>query len=71
MDLDVRELRKYTQYYGGFHDRHRVVVWFWDVLDKDFNQEEKKMFLKVRTFCSFGGASRGICTIENPLYAFD
>ena len=44
----MRELRKYTQYYGGFHDRHRIIVWFWDVLDKDFSQEEKKMFLKVR-----------------------
>ncbi|XP_043191371.1 ubiquitin-protein ligase E3B-like [Amphibalanus amphitrite] len=52
VDLDVRELRKYTQYYGGFHDRHRVVVWFWDVLDKDFTQEEKKMFLKFVTSCS-------------------
>ncbi|XP_037093426.1 ubiquitin-protein ligase E3B-like [Pollicipes pollicipes] len=52
VDLDVRELRKYTQYYGGFHDRHRIVVWFWDVLDKDFTQEEKKMFLKFVTSCS-------------------
>lgn len=45
--LDLRDLRKHTQYYGGFHDSHRVVGWLWDILDKDFTEEEKAMFLKV------------------------
>lgn len=45
--LDLRDLRRNTQYYGGFHDSHRVVAWLWDVLHKDFSEEERSMFLKV------------------------
>lgn len=43
----MKDLRKHTQYYGGFHDSHRVVGWLWDILEKDFTEEEKGMFLKV------------------------
>lgn len=50
--LDLRDLRKHTQYYGGFHDSHRVVVWLWDILSKDFTEEERKLFLKFVTSCS-------------------
>uniref|UniRef100_A0A1Y1M188 HECT-type E3 ubiquitin transferase n=6 Tax=Photinus pyralis TaxID=7054 RepID=A0A1Y1M188_PHOPY len=50
--LDMKDLRKHTQYYGGFHDSHRVVGWLWDVLDKDFTESEKGMFLKFVTSCS-------------------
>ncbi|KAL0272582.1 UNVERIFIED_CONTAM: hypothetical protein PYX00_005501 [Menopon gallinae] len=50
--LDLKDLRKHTQYYGGFHDSHRVVGWLWDVLEKDFNTEEKGLFLKFVTSCS-------------------
>lgn len=45
--LDLRDLRRHTQYYGGFHDSHRVVNWLWDVLDRDFSEEERALFLKV------------------------
>lgn len=45
--LDLRDLRRHTQYYGGFHDSHRVVCWLWDILEKDFTEEEKGLFLKV------------------------
>ena len=45
--LDLRDLRKHTQYYGGFHDSHRVVCWLWDILEKDFTEQEKGLFLKV------------------------
>ncbi|XP_059216433.1 ubiquitin-protein ligase E3B [Stomoxys calcitrans] len=50
--LDLRDLRKHTQYYGGFHDSHRVIGWLWDILAKDFSEEEKKLFLKFVTSCS-------------------
>ncbi|XP_053953926.1 ubiquitin-protein ligase E3B [Anastrepha ludens] len=50
--LDLRDLRKHTQYYGGFHDSHRVVGWLWDILAKDFTEEERKLFLKFVTSCS-------------------
>lgn len=50
--LDLRDLRKHTQYYGGFHDSHRVVCWLWDILEKDFSEEERRLFLKFVTSCS-------------------
>ncbi|XP_026282026.1 ubiquitin-protein ligase E3B [Frankliniella occidentalis] len=50
--LDLRDLRRHTQYYGGFHDSHRVVNWLWDVLDRDFSEDERALFLKFVTSCS-------------------
>lgn len=50
--LDIRDLRKHTQYYGGFHDKHRVISWLWDILEKDFSEQEKALFLKFVTSCS-------------------
>ncbi|XP_026686282.1 ubiquitin-protein ligase E3B [Diaphorina citri] len=50
--LDLTDLRRYTVYYGGFHDSHKVVLWLWDILNKDFNEEERKLFLKFVTSCS-------------------
>jgi len=39
--------RKHTQYYGGYHDRHKVIGWLWDILKIDFTPDEKAAFLKV------------------------
>lgn len=50
--LDLRDLRRHTQYYGGFHDSHRVIGWLWDILSRDFTEEERKLFLKFVTSCS-------------------
>ncbi|KAJ1522162.1 hypothetical protein ONE63_002473 [Megalurothrips usitatus] len=50
--LDLKDLRRHTQYYGGFHDSHRVVNWLWDVLDRDFSEDERALFLKFVTSCS-------------------
>lgn len=46
--VDLKDLRRHTQYYGGFHDKHRVVCWLWDILEQDFKEEERALFLKVR-----------------------
>ena len=48
--FDLKDLRRNTQYYGGFHDSHRVVGWLWDILAKDFTEEERQLFLKVCLF---------------------
>lgn len=45
--VNFKDLRKHTQYYGGFHDNHRVISWLWDVLDNDLSEQEKRLFLKV------------------------
>lgn len=50
--VDLQDLRRHTKYFGGFHNNHRVVCWLWDVLEKDFNSEEHKLFLKFVTSCS-------------------
>ncbi|XP_067934700.1 ubiquitin-protein ligase E3B-like [Watersipora subatra] len=52
IDIDLADLRKHTQYYGGFHNNHRVVNWLWDILQKDFNEKERGQFLKFITSCS-------------------
>ena len=39
--VDLKDLRRNTSYYGGFHDSHRVIVWLWEVLEKDFSDAEK------------------------------
>jgi ubiquitin-protein ligase E3 B len=42
----LQDLRKHTSYYGGFHDSHRVVVWLWDILEKDFNDKVRLILSK-------------------------
>lgn len=50
--LDLKDLRRNTQYFGGFHDSHRVIGWLWDILAKEFSEEERRLFLKFVTSCS-------------------
>ena len=50
--VDMKDLRRNTSYYGGFHDSHRVIAWLWDILEKDFSDKERSMFLKFVTSCS-------------------
>ncbi|XP_060881517.1 ubiquitin-protein ligase E3B [Metopolophium dirhodum] len=50
--IDLLDLRRTTQYYGGFHDSHRVILWLWEVLQKDFTEKERSLFLKFVTSCS-------------------
>ncbi len=45
-----QDLRKHTSYYGGFHDSHRVVVWLWDILEKDFN-DKVSLILSLKGQC--------------------
>ncbi|CAG9533224.1 unnamed protein product [Cercopithifilaria johnstoni] len=51
-DIDLHDLRKHVQYYGGFHNNHRVIKWLWQVLENDFTAEERRLFLKFVTSCS-------------------
>ncbi|CAB3994760.1 Ubiquitin- ligase E3B [Paramuricea clavata] len=50
--LDVSDLRANTTYYGGYHNKHRVINWLWEIVEKDFNESEKSAFLKFVTSCS-------------------
>jgi ubiquitin-protein ligase E3 B len=51
-DIDLQDLRRNTQYYGGFHDNHRVICWLWEILEQDFYEQERRQFLKFVTSCS-------------------
>lgn len=50
--VPLKDLRKHTHYYGGFHDAHRVINWLWEILEKDFSPKERAMFLRFVTSCS-------------------
>ncbi|BFZ18278.1 hypothetical protein BsWGS_21317 [Bradybaena similaris] len=50
--LDMEDLRRHTQYYGGYHNNHKVINWLWDIVSHDLNTEEKGLFLKFVTSCS-------------------
>ncbi|KAI4335030.1 hypothetical protein L6164_013716 [Bauhinia variegata] len=51
--LDVDDLRLHTNYAGGYHSEHYVILMLWEVL-KGFSLENKKKFLKFVTGCSRG-----------------
>ena len=38
-------------YYGGYHDKHRVIMWLWNILKNEFNSQQKASFLKVVIMC--------------------
>uniref|UniRef100_A0A914YK25 Ubiquitin-protein ligase E3B n=1 Tax=Panagrolaimus superbus TaxID=310955 RepID=A0A914YK25_9BILA len=64
-DIDVGDLRKNTAYYGGFHSKHRVIKWLWEIIEHDFTSDERKLFLKFVTSCS-RGPLLGFCSLEPP-----
>ncbi|XP_065863879.1 E3 ubiquitin-protein ligase UPL6 isoform X2 [Euphorbia lathyris] len=51
--LDVDDLRRNTNYAGGYHSDHYVIEMFWEVV-KGFTLENQKKFLKFVTGCSRG-----------------
>lgn len=51
-DIDVTDLKKNVQYFGGFHSSHRVIKWLWEIVENEFSVEERKLFLKFVTSCS-------------------
>lgn len=58
--LNFEQLRQHTQYYGGFHDSHKVIVWLWDILKNDFSEEERALFLKVILFFKLSNGTSSI-----------
>lgn len=46
------DFMKNCQYSGGFHKKHRLVGWFWDILKNDFTSDDDKKFLMFVTSCS-------------------
>ncbi|KAG0422927.1 hypothetical protein HPB47_001279 [Ixodes persulcatus] len=61
--IDLQDLRRHTKYFGGFHNNHRLVNWLWDILERDFNSEEHRLFLKD-TGDTIASVIRGFFTIR-------
>ena len=47
-EINVEDWKTNTQYRGDFNDKHKVVKWFWQIMQK-LNQEELRKFL---LFCT-------------------
>ncbi|VDL61291.1 unnamed protein product [Hymenolepis diminuta] len=52
VNFDLEDLKQHTKYSGGFYSNHRVITWLWDILKRDFSDEERGLFLKFVTSCS-------------------
>ena len=51
-DIDINDLKKHVLYFGGFHGKHKVIKWLWELLESDFTKQERSAFLKFVTSCS-------------------
>ncbi|XP_075969938.1 hecw ubiquitin protein ligase isoform X2 [Anticarsia gemmatalis] len=42
-ELDVADWRNNTEYRGGYHDAHPVIVWFWQAIDRFTNEQRLRL----------------------------
>lgn len=49
--VDIEDLRKHTNYSGGYNKDHIVITIFWKVVE-EFEEQEKRKLLKFVTSCS-------------------
>ena len=49
--LNVTELKKYTKYMGGFSSSDSRIKMFWNLVEKELNEEEQGKLLKFVTSC--------------------
>ena len=47
----MADLKRHVAYSGGYHGRHRVVQWLWQVVE-EMEREDQRAFLKFVTSCS-------------------
>ena len=45
-DIDIKDWRKNTEYRSGYHDKHKVVQWFWKAVDS-FTNERRLRLIQV------------------------
>lgn len=51
LKLNVAELKKYTKYMGGFSGSDSKIKMFWNIVEKEMNEEEQGKLLKFVTSC--------------------
>jgi E3 ubiquitin-protein ligase HECW2 len=42
-DIDIKDWRKNTEYRSGYHDKHKVVQWFWKAVDSFTNERRLRL----------------------------
>ncbi|XP_044264975.1 E3 ubiquitin-protein ligase HECW2 isoform X2 [Tribolium madens] len=47
-EIDLADWRQNTEYRGGYHDQHPVVVWFWQAIER-FSNEQRLRLLQFVT----------------------
>jgi len=50
--IDVADLKRHTNYAGGYDENHEVIRWFWSILDHDMDESDRRSFLKFSTSVS-------------------
>jgi len=50
--FDVPDLRRHTNYSGGYQDDSPVIQWLWRILEHDMDPEDMGRFLMFATSCS-------------------
>uniref|UniRef100_A0A182VVA7 HECT-type E3 ubiquitin transferase n=1 Tax=Anopheles minimus TaxID=112268 RepID=A0A182VVA7_9DIPT len=43
VEIDVHDWRANTEYRGGYHDTHHVIMWFWVVIDRMSNEQRLRL----------------------------
>ncbi|KAJ3207945.1 Ubiquitin-protein ligase E3B [Dinochytrium kinnereticum] len=51
IDIDIKDLRSYCRYEGGYYDAHPTIRSLWQII-QDFEVSERRAFLKFVTSCS-------------------
>ena len=49
--MDVKDLVKHSQYKNGFSSSSKQVKWFWKLVEKDMNDDDRSKMLKFVTSC--------------------
>jgi other hect domain ubiquitin protein ligase E3 len=44
--VDIKLLKRHTKYSGGLTETSQRVLWFWEILENEFNEEELSKFIK-------------------------
>lgn len=47
-EIDINDWRQNTEYRGGYHDQHQVIIWFWNVIER-FSNEQRLRLLQFVT----------------------
>ncbi|XP_049823144.1 E3 ubiquitin-protein ligase HECW2-like isoform X2 [Aethina tumida] len=42
-EIDLMDWRQHTEYRGGYHDQHPVVVWFWQAIERFTNEQRLRL----------------------------